>query len=183
MPILGEIKTAIEIGHKGKQTVKFIFTECEDCHKYRWNRLVKGKPRNKICHHCACLRGAKTPKDWMMGDRNHQWKGGKYKNNQGYITTRVPRDSFFWNMTQKNKHKAGQGVVLEHRLFMARHLNRCLLPWEVVHHKNGIKDDNRLENLQLISSTQHLPDTESKALIKRLLKENESLKNKLKYSY
>lgn len=55
-------------------------------------------------------------------------------------------------------HKRGynkRGNAKQHRLIMEEHLGRKLLKDEVVHHINGDKKDNRIENLRVMSRTEH----------------------------
>lgn len=146
IPRVGEIKTAKELGRKGR-TTKFIWRICIDCGKGKWVQCVRDKPLRIRCIQCTRNQiGARH-----RGQYNPNWKGGR-KNAEGYIRVWLQPDNFFYSMTDK------KGYVLEHRLVMAKYLQRCLLPWEVIHHKNSIKDDNRLENLELLpTNRQHLP--------------------------
>lgn len=72
-----------------------------------------------------------------------------YKTIPGYINElgyRVLSDKNHPNAskTGKNKYK-----VFEHTVVMCAHLGRPLRKGESVHHKNGIRNDNRIENLEL----------------------------------
>lgn len=67
------------------------------------------------------------------------WKGGVNKHAAGYLK----------ELCKGHPASDRNGYVMQHRLVMERMLGRYLEPCERVHHKNGKRDDNRPENLEL----------------------------------
>ena len=70
-----------------------------------------------------------------------------------------------------NHPNAGKsGYVAEHTKVMAEHLGRPLLKNEAVHHKNGKKDDNRIENLELCTKNSHFSGQRITDLVENALR-------------
>lgn len=81
----------------------------------------------------------------LIGGDEHKITGKK-KTPKGYITCYVKSHP----CAAKNN-----GYVFAHRLIMEQHLGRYLKADEDVHHKNGIKDDNRISNLEVLMHGEH----------------------------
>lgn len=131
---IGEVVRGADIKH-ANATDSFIWRACPICGKQEWASLSKnGRPRPKRCADCTLFKRPLPP------------RAPRRKVGAGYVLVRLESTDFFYPMA--NKH----GYVMEHRLVIARHLQRCLHQWEIVHHKNGIKADNQLGNLELVAS-------------------------------
>jgi hypothetical protein len=107
-----------------------------------------GEAEDRVCQSCAASE--RNKKRYLSGQAHPQWRGGRAKTGDGYVKVHLPPTDLFHPMCVR-----GHNYVLEHRLVMARHLGRCLTPFDEVHHKNGVRDDNGLENLELTSKGAH----------------------------
>jgi len=77
-----------------------------------------------------------------VGEEARNWKGGITKHSAGYILIFKP----------SHPYSSKIGYVKRSRLVMEKHLGRYLKSREIPHHKNGIKDDDRIENLFLFAN-------------------------------
>lgn len=127
-----------------------ILLKCDNCGKEFKRFKTTLKPKKTLNHFCchSCFDefnvGANNASfgipTWTR-EKNPNWKGGR-KTYNGYYALLKPEHPF--------ANKAG--YVYEHRLVMEEFLGRYLFLEEQVHHINGNKQDNRIENLMSFGS-------------------------------
>lgn len=118
-------KNAVEIANESNTTSTTIYNWLD-----KFN--IKRRNRSEVC------------KILYKDKHNHpKWNGGKIIDKNGYPMI----------LNRKHPHARKNGYVLEHILIMEKKLGRSLKDDEIVHHINMDKSDNRLENLDLLSSS------------------------------
>jgi hypothetical protein len=80
---------------------------------------------------------------------------GKPTWNAGTSEGHTDKRGYRWIYVTKNGIRTQRR---EHRVVMERHLGRDLEPWELVHHRNGDRSDNRVENLEVQDWSAHTTD-------------------------
>ncbi len=145
--ICSECKQTIDIYSKGK---------CYRCYR---RKLLLDRQESAPKIKCQCSPDCKTmissinydgksmkmsPKHGFKGNLNPSWKGGFFM-----------RMGYKWIYDPKHHFADKDGYVAEHRYLYEQYHNCCLLPWVIIHHKNEIKTDNRLENLEVWNRSEH----------------------------
>ncbi len=135
-------------GIKGRRRVVPWNKDLKGIHLSPGSEFKKGViPKNAVIFkkgHETWNKGKKLPE---LSEENHPgWKGGKYINDSGYI------------LKLHKNHPSGlkKPYLREHRLVLEAHLGRTLNKDEIVHHLNGDKTDNRVENLQIVTRSEHI---------------------------
>lgn len=125
--------------HKASKNRLGVRPDCKDCVKLR--QLASGTYSHNKKNTCSCgrkksfiaIRCQQCARPPIKG-REPTWR----KDKNGYV---ISQDS-------------SRKTIWQHRYVYEKKLGRTLMSHENVHHKNGIRDDNRIENLELWSKSQ-----------------------------
>lgn len=133
----------------GKQDIP-----CTQCGKVKDRYVTRKNQKNYFCNtKCKGLWQSKN----LVGENNMRWKGGFIYEN-GYKMLNMP-----------DHHRAHQnGYVYEHIVVAEKKFNKKILRPMQIHHLNGVRDDNRPDNLDIVTPQEHEKWTVKKIYEKRI---------------
>jgi len=118
-----------------------------------WKASLQGK-RSGVKHRPESIQRMKDAATGRyLGPNSPVWKGGRFHDQNGYVS--VALVTLTGRALELASAMTTGKYVREHRLVMATMLDRPLQPFEVVHHHNGVKDDNSPTNLFLKDQSSH----------------------------
>ena len=159
MPNIGDTCRGDHLGRKKYQW--YIWSACTSCNQGRWavmERKNDGVASSAICYLCISQSAKRNEKisstlKLLKAERSANWRGWRYEDKRGYVLVYLDENDFYYPMIVKGRY------TYEHRLIMAKSLGRNLTQDELVHHKNGVRNDNRLINLALLTKHHHPHNT------------------------
>lgn len=117
---------------------------CTCCHKKFYSKVKTQKFCSRKCWF-----------SYRIGSKHPNWIGGRIYDGHGYILVKSHGHP---DASEFNKY------IPEHRIIMEEKVGRRLLKSEHVHHINGVRDDNRIENLALLTKSEHTREHIAKVL-------------------
>ena len=144
---------ACHVKWQQKDVCKVSCDYCKEIIVRNANELIRRK-----LHFCNQDCFNKYFSERRKGHNSTSWKNGRHIAKDGYVFIYKPEYS-----------KSKSDYVLEHRYIMSEHLGRKLEADEIVHHLNGVRHDNRIENLMVVSRKTHENRTVRKKYIQRII--------------
>lgn len=120
--------------------------DCGNTTTAQGSSLRRGIKKSCGCYATEVKRrsGKASPNTGKIGPKNYRWSGGRGQDHDGYVWVSIK-----YHYPKVSEMYPGVHRLSEHAAVMCQHLGRPLYKGESVHHKNGVKDDNRIENLEL----------------------------------
>ena len=131
----GTILNGYSVGKNNRY--KYILRECSNCSQKKWISLsdTNRRKHSRLCRSCS-----------KKGKNNPPWKGGRTIGMGGYVLILKPGHPLAYD----------NGYVKEHRLVAYEKWGIDAVRNMDVHHINGVKTDNRIINLEIMTHSKHM---------------------------
>jgi len=106
------------------------------------------RPKRKEQVYCSRSCASVTKGSMRKGQKTGPRKGWKYKE-------QIDKDGYVRVYGKLHPYSEGRLMIPKHVILMELKIGRRLLPTECVHHINGVRTDNQIENLQLMTKSEH----------------------------